>query len=195
MPRNLPLSVQATAFRASGVIATVNLASVLADAISLPFLACANVAVVGAMVWRIARLADGANERNVLLQRESRRVLEEYLTFAQRLAMNAIRQPGSAYDYHVARVEIVRRFFSHAKDLNVTRDEMDDLLRTADPIVVADVVRELTRENSPLLNERLVPWSALVISFAGSRSQICHRPIDLQAWNQSLHPASSATYA
>jgi len=174
------------AFRAAGAIVVSNLLCLPFEGIRPSMLLVLDGAILALLAAFLAVVADREARRAAEAQSEGRRVLADHIRFAQELAASIARHPEDGGDPQLIRVEIVRLFFAHADRLDVTQNEMSELLRDTDPIVIADVVSSLANNRSPLLDESRVPWAAQVKDLARRHSSLCSRPIERLAWNRSL---------
>lgn len=182
----VPFAARTIAFRVIAAVVALSLLSLIVWSPHPIVVTATSSVAFAAASWLFATRADRTAHRADAMRQEGRRVLADHIRFAQELAVAVTLHPTDAHDPQMIRVEIVQLFFAHAGRLDVSKGEMEELLRDIDPIVVSDVVRSLEKSRSPLLDEAAVPWAAFAKSLARRHSGLCARPIQLLAWNRTL---------
>lgn len=146
----------------------------------------ADAFVLAFVLYRFACAAERAMARTGAMREKGRRVLEEHLKIADLLAKAAAGRPTFGNRPHLMRIEVMKRFFHHSIELDLSETDMRDLIRDVDPIAIRDVVETLVKAHSPLMDETSVPWAAAVKAHANKRSDLCHKPTEILAWKRSL---------
>lgn len=152
------------------------------DILAAGALLCALVATG----WKMTR--QFADERKHVAHQRSLAVAAagELLRVASLTGPEIMRDFAAAEPLHRARIEAVRRFFFQANGIGMTREEMLSLVSNHDPIVIRDVVNDLSASRSPWFDPQDNAWRTAVQFHANGHSELCHRPVDLQAWSRSL---------
>lgn len=136
--------------------------------------------------WRITYQFQRESHRAEHQRSKAASAATELLRVANLTGPDILRNFAGSEPLHRVRVEAVRRFFYQASDIGLTKEEMLRFVGTCDPIVIRDVVNEMSGTRSPWFDPEDKAWRTAVHYYANGHSHLCHRPVDLLAWARSL---------